>query len=201
MRIAAVPIGRNPPQDVNVIIECPLGGEPVKYELDKDSGALFVDRIVHTSMRYPANYGFIPHTLAEDGDPIDALIVARTPFIPGCIARARPVGVLRMTDDAGGDDKLLCVPVDNLHPYYTNVQNWSDLPEILIQQIEHFFKHYKDLEPGKWVRCEGWEGREVAERLVVEAIERAGLAARGEVNVRPKPHEGAPAREASARDV
>lgn len=201
MRIAAVPIGRNPPQDVNVIIECPLGGEPVKYELDKDSGALFVDRIVHTSMRYPANYGFIPHTLAEDGDPIDALIVARTPFIPGCIARARPVGVLRMTDDAGGDDKLLCVPVDSLHPYYTNVQSWSDLPEILIQQIEHFFKHYKDLEPGKWVRCEGWDGRDVAERLVVEAIERAERAARGELKGKPKPHEGAPAREASARDV
>ena len=192
MRIDAVPIGRNPPTDVNVIIECPLGGEPVKYELDKDSGALFVDRIVHTSMRYPANYGFIPHTLAEDGDPIDALIVARTPFMPGCIARARPVGVLRMTDDAGGDDKLLCVPVHSLHPYYTNVHEWSDLPEILIQQIEHFFSHYKDLEPGKWVKCQGWEGREVAERLVVEAIDRHDRAARGEVQVKPKEHEGAP---------
>ncbi|QMW23484.1 inorganic diphosphatase [Sandaracinobacteroides saxicola] len=193
MRIDAVPIGKNPPQDVNVIIECPLGGEPVKYELDKASGALFVDRIVHTSMRYPTNYGFIPHTLAEDGDPIDALIVSRTPFIPGCIARARPVGVMMMEDDAGGDAKLLCVPVDKLFPYYTNVNNYTDLPAILISQIEHFFKHYKDLEPGKWVKFNGWRDRDVAERLILEAIERASQAARGEVYVKPKLHEGAPA--------
>lgn len=193
MRIDQVPIGKNPPKDVNVIIECPLGGEPVKYEFDKQSGALYVDRIVHTSMRYPTNYGFIPHTLAEDGDPIDALVVARTPFVPGCIARARPVGVMLMEDDAGGDAKLLCVPVDSLHPYYTNVRDYTDLPEILIQQIEHFFSHYKDLEPGKWVRFQGWEGRETAERLIVEAIERARLAAEGVVKVAPKVHEGAPA--------
>jgi inorganic pyrophosphatase len=192
MRIDAIPIGKNVPTDVNVIIECPLGGEPVKYELDKASGALFVDRIVHTAMRYPTNYGFIPHTLAEDGDPIDALIVSRTPFIPGCIARARPVGVMLMEDDAGGDAKLLCVPVDKLFPYYTDVREYTDLPGILIAQIEHFFKHYKDLEPGKWVKFNGWAGRETAERLIVEAVERARLAARGEVTVAPKQHPGAP---------
>jgi inorganic pyrophosphatase len=192
MRVDAVPIGRNPPNDVNVIIECPLGGEPVKYELDKASGALFVDRIVHTSMRYPANYGFVPHTLAEDGDPLDAMIVARTPFVPGCIARGRPVGVLMMTDDAGPDEKILCVPVDSLHPYYRDVREWTDLPDILIQQVEHFFSHYKDLEPGKWVRCEGWRGASEAERLILDAIARAEKAAAGEVVIAPKPHPGAP---------
>jgi inorganic pyrophosphatase len=192
MRIAEIPIGRNPPGDVNVIIECPLGGEPVKYELDKASGALFVDRIVHTSMRYPANYGFVPHTLAEDGDPLDALIVARTPFVPGCIARGRPVGVLMMTDDAGPDEKILCVPVDSLHPYYTQVRDYTDLPDILIQQIEHFFSHYKDLEPGKWVRNDGWRGVAEAERLILDAVARAEKAAAGELKITPKQHPGAP---------
>jgi inorganic pyrophosphatase len=192
MRIDQVPTGKAPPHDVNVIIECPLGGEPVKYEFDKASGALFVDRIVHTSMRYPANYGFIPHTLAEDGDPLDVLVIARTPFIPGCIARVRPVGVLMMTDDKGPDEKILAVPVDTLHPYYTEVQDFSDLPDILLKQIEHFFSHYKDLEPGKWVKCEGWRGRTKAEKLILAAIERAQKAAAGEIEVAPKEHLGAP---------
>ncbi|WP_416908714.1 MAG: inorganic diphosphatase [Polymorphobacter sp.] len=192
MRIDQIPIGVNPPHDVNVVVECPLGGEPIKYEIDKDSGALFVDRILHTPMRYPVNYGFIPHTLAEDGDPIDALIVARSPFIPGSIARVRPVGVLMMTDDGGGDAKLLCVNVNKVYPYYSNINEYSDLPKILLDQIEHFFTHYKDLEPGKWTRCEGWQGRETAERLILESIERAKAAEKGAEAPDPRPRPGAP---------
>ncbi len=192
MRIDLIPTGVNPPEDVNVIIEVPLGGEPVKYEFDKESGALFVDRILHTPMRYPCNYGFIPHTLAEDGDPIDALIVARTPFIAGCVVRARPVGVLLMEDDGGGDAKLLCVSVNKVHPYYADVAEYSDLPKILLDQIEHFFTHYKDLEPGKWVKCEGWEGKATAERLLLESIDRYQAEQTGAVAVEPKSHPGAP---------
>jgi inorganic pyrophosphatase len=192
MRIDLIPIGVAPPKDINVIIECPLGGEAVKYEFDKVSGAMFVDRILHTSMRYPTNYGFVPHTLAEDGDPIDALVVARTPFIPGCITRVRPVGVMMMEDDKGGDAKLLCVSVDSVHPYYTNVREYTDLPEILIRQIEHFFTHYKDLEPGKWTRFDGWRDTATAERLIVEAIERAKLAEKGVEVPPPREHPGAP---------
>ena len=173
MNIDRIAIGENPPRDVNIIIEVPSGTEPVKYEMDKASGALFVDRIVHTAMRYPANYGFIPHTLGSDGDPLDALVVAGVPFIPGCVVRARPVGVLLMEDDKGGDEKLLMVPVDKLHPYYNDVETYTDLPAIVVEQIRHFFEHYKDLEPGKWVRMIGWQGPETAERLIVEAIARA----------------------------
>ena len=192
MRIDQIPIGVNPPHDVNVVIECPLGGEPVKYELDKASGALFVDRILHTAMRYPCNYGFIPHTLADDGDPIDALIVARSPFIPGSIARVRPVGVLMMEDDAGGDVKLICVSVNKVYPYYADVQEYTDLPKIVLDQIEHFFTHYKDLEPGKWVKCQGFEGRATAERLILESIERYEADKAGTLAVEPKQHPGAP---------
>ncbi|WP_310474813.1 inorganic diphosphatase [Sandarakinorhabdus sp.] len=192
MRIDAIPIGVAPPHDLNVVIECPLGGEPVKYELDKASGALFVDRILHTAMRYPCNYGFVPHTLADDGDPIDALIVARSPFIPGSIARVRPVGVLMMEDDAGGDVKLICVSVNKVYPYYSDVQEYTDLPKIVLDQIEHFFTHYKDLEPGKWVKCQGFEGKATAERLVMESIERYNAAKAGELALEPKEHPGAP---------
>ena len=192
MRIDAIPIGVAPPHDVNVVIECPLGGEPVKYELDKASGALFVDRILHTAMRYPCNYGFVPHTLAEDGDPIDALIVARSPFIPGSIARVRPVGVLMMEDDAGGDVKLICVSVNKVYPYYADVQEYTDLPKIVLDQIEHFFTHYKDLEPGKWVKCQGFEGRASAERLIMESIERYEADKAGTLTVEHKLHPGAP---------
>jgi inorganic pyrophosphatase len=192
MRIDAIPIGVAPPHDVNVVIECPLGGEPVKYELDKASGALFVDRILHTPMRYPCNYGFIPHTLAEDGDPIDALIVARTPFMPGSIARVRPVGVLMMEDDGGGDAKLICVSVNKVYPYYQDVHEYTDLPKIVLDQIEHFFTHYKDLEPGKWVKCQGFEGKATAERLVLESIARYNAAKAGEKVPEPKEHPGAP---------
>ena len=176
MRIDKLPVGDDPPHNLNVIIEVPVGGEPVKYEFDKESGALFVDRILHTPMRYPANYGFIPHTLSPDGDPLDALIVARSPFIPGCVVRVRPIAVLMLEDEAGGDEKLLTVPIDATFPYYTKVDERTDLPEIVMQQIEHFFTHYKDLEPKKWVRVGHWEDAAYAQKIVMEAIERAAAA-------------------------
>ena len=172
MRIDMVPTGDNPLHSLNVIIEVPVGGEPVKYEFDKASGALFVDRILHTPMRYPANYGFVPHTLSPDGDPLDALVVARSPFVPGCVVRARPIAVLNLEDEHGGDEKLVCVPVDSTFPYYANVEEKGDLPEIVFAQIEHFFTHYKDLEKEKWVRVGIWGGAEEARRIVIESIER-----------------------------
>jgi inorganic pyrophosphatase len=176
MRIDLVPVGDDPPNSLNVIIEVPIGGEPVKYEFDKASGALFVDRILHTPMRYPANYGFVPHTLCDDGDPLDALVVARSPFIPGSVVRARPVGVLLMEDEKGGDEKLLCVPVDATFPYYADIGDREDLPVIVMQQVEHFFAHYKDLEPGKWVRILGWGDAEKAREIIIASIERAKTA-------------------------
>jgi inorganic pyrophosphatase len=172
VNIDLIPVGANPPDNLNVIIEVPVGGEPVKYEFDKKSGALFVDRILHTPMRYPANYGFIPHTLSPDGDPLDALVVARTPFIPGAVVRARPIAVLFLEDEAGGDEKLLTVPVDATFPYYSKVEERDDLPEIVMQQVEHFFTHYKDLEPKRWVRVGSWGDAEAARRVVMEAIDR-----------------------------
>ena len=178
MRIEHIPIGDNPPESLNVIIEVPTGGEPVKYEFDKASGALFVDRILHTPMRYPANYGFVPHTLSPDGDPLDALVIARSPFIAGCVVRARPVGVLNLEDEHGGDEKLICVPVDSTFPYYTEVNEMGDLPEILLKQIEHFFTHYKDLEAEKWVRVGTMGDREEARQVILEAITRAENAAK-----------------------
>jgi inorganic pyrophosphatase len=159
-----------PPMRIDLI---PVGGEPVKYEFDKASGALFVDRILHTPMRYPANYGFIPHTLGDDGDPLDCLVVARSPFVPGCVVRARPIAVLILEDEAGGDEKILAVPDKSTFPYYENVAEGEDLPPIVRQQIEHFFTHYKDLEPEKWVRVGHWLGKEDACRIINEAIERA----------------------------
>ena len=173
MRIDMIPIGENPPETLNVVIEVPLGGEPVKYEFDKASGALFVDRILHTPMRYPANYGFVPHTLSPDGDPLDALVVARSPFVPGCVVRVRPIAVLHLEDEHGGDEKLVCVPDNATFPYYSGVQEAGDLPPIVLQQIEHFFTHYKDLEAEKWVRVGTWGGAEEARRITIEAIERA----------------------------
>ena len=173
MRIDAVPIGKNPPEDINVIIEVPVGGEPVKYEFDKASGALFVDRILHTPMRYPANYGFVPHTLSDDGDPIDVLICNTRPIIPGAIINVRPIGVLMMEDDGGGDEKIIAVPSPKLTQRYAKVHNYTDLPDITWKQVEHFFLHYKDLEPGKWVKLKGWGDSAHAKRLIVEAIERA----------------------------
>lgn len=174
MDINKIPVGKNPPEEVNVIIECPLGTEPIKYEMDKESGAIFVDRFLHTAMYYPCNYGFIPHTLSGDGDPADVMVVGRRPLMPGCVIAVRPVGVLKMEDNAGIDEKILAVPASRLHPFFNDVINYTDLPEILIQQIEHFFRHYKDLEKDKWVKIIGWEGREVAQQMIVEAMQRNG---------------------------
>ena len=173
MNLDLVPAGKNPPESINVVIEVPIGGEPVKYELDKTSGAIFVDRILHTAMRYPANYGFIPHTLGEDGDPLDCLVMARWPFMPGCVVRARPVAVLFLEDEAGGDEKLLAVPEVKTSPFYKEVNEGEDLPKIMLDQIAHFFTHYKDLEPEKWTRVGHWGGREDAMRIVTEGLERA----------------------------
>ncbi|QJQ32024.1 inorganic diphosphatase [Sphingomonas lacunae] len=174
MNINAIPVGKDVPNSVNVIIEVPAGGEPVKYEFDKESGALFVDRILHTPMRYPANYGFIPHTLCDDGDPLDALVIARSPFLPGCVVRCRPIAVLQLEDEHGGDEKLVCVPDDKTFPYYSDVAEKEDLPDIVFAQIEHFFTHYKDLEPEKWVRVGKWGGAAEARDMVLKAIELAG---------------------------
>ena len=173
MNLDLVPAGSNPPESVNVVIEVPIGGEPIKYELDKTSGAIFVDRILHTPMRYPANYGFIPHTLGDDGDPVDCLIMSRWPFMPGCVVRARPIAVLFLEDEAGGDEKVLSVPEIKTSPYYADVNEGTDLPKIVLDQIEHFFTHYKDLEPEKWVRVGKWGGREDALRVIREGLERA----------------------------
>ncbi len=173
MRIDLIPAGDNVPDSLNVLIEVPIGGEPVKYEFDKASGALFVDRFLHTPMRYPANYGFVPHTLGEDGDPLDALVVARSSIIAGAVVKCRPIGVLMMEDDKGGDEKLLCVPVNETFPYYSDVVTYKDMPPIVLQQIEHFFTHYKDLEPGKWAKLNGWGDETDAKRIIVECVERA----------------------------
>ena len=173
MDLNRIPVGRNPPWDLNVIIEVPLGGHPVKYEVDKDSGAMFVDRFLHTAMHYPCNYGFVPHTLSEDGDPVDVLVAGSLPVVPGAVVRARPVGVLVMEDEKGLDEKILAVPVDDLHPFYTNVTSYRNLPEILRDQIAHFFNHYKDLEKDKWVEIKRWGEAEEASRMIEEAIEKA----------------------------
>jgi inorganic pyrophosphatase len=172
MRIDAIAIGNNPPEDVNVIIEVEIGGEPIKYEMDKEAGTLFVDRFLHTAMRYPGNYGFVPHTLSDDGDPIDVLVANTRPIVPGAVINVRPVGVLRMVDNAGGDEKIIAVPSAKLTKRYIDVHNYTDLPDISIAQIQHFFEHYKDLEEGKWVKLDGWGNADEAKRMIVEAIER-----------------------------
>lgn len=176
MDIRQIPVGQNPPKDVNAVIEIPLGGVPVKYEIDKESGALFVDRFLHTAMFYPGNYGFIPHTLSADGDPCDVLVVSQVPVVPGAVIRCRPVGALVMEDEAGGDEKILAVPVDALHPFYTGIQSYRDLPPIMCEQMAHFFQHYKDLEKGKWVTIVRWLDAADAEKLIAEAIDRAKTA-------------------------
>lgn len=177
MRIDAIPVGENPPEDINVIIEVPHGGHPVKYELDKASGTLFVDRFMHTAMHYPCNYGFVPHTLSDDGDPIDVLVVSRIPVVPGSVIRSRPIGVLMMHDEAGQDEKILAVPVKKLNPYYKDVHDYTDMPDILLQRITHFFEHYKDLEEGKWVKIDGWQDADKARELIVKSIEAGARAA------------------------
>jgi inorganic pyrophosphatase len=173
MNLDRVSIGKNPPHEVNVVIEVPIGGEPIKYEMDKESGALMVDRFLYTSMRYPGNYGFIPHTLSDDGDPCDVIVANTRAIVPGAIMSCRIVGVLRMEDEAGGDEKLLAVPASKLTRRYDAIHDYSDLPSITIEQIEHFFTHYKDLEPGKWVKVMGWGSADEARTLVIEAIDRA----------------------------
>jgi len=175
MRIEAIRIGENPPDDINVIIEVPVGGHPIKYEMDKEAGTLVVDRFLYTAMSYPGNYGFVPHTLSEDGDPIDVLVCNTRALVPGCVINARPVGVLIMEDNAGQDEKIIAVPSHKLTKRYDDIETHTDLPDITLQQIEHFFEHYKDLEPGKWVKIGDWHGVADARRLIVEAIDRAGV--------------------------
>ena len=172
MNFDAIRIGTNPPHDINVIIEVPIGGEPIKYEMDKSAGTLVVDRFLHTPMRYPGNYGFVPHTLSDDGDPIDVLVANTRPIVPGAIINVRPIGVLKMKDDGGGDEKIIAVPVPRLTKRYENVHDFTDLPEITREQIQHFFEHYKDLEPGKWVKMIGWGNAAEARQLIVDAIRR-----------------------------
>ena len=172
MRLDAIPIGRNPPEEVNVVVEVPVGGEPIKYEMDKASGTLFVDRFLYTSMRYPGNYGFIPHTLSDDGDPCDVLIANQRGIVPGAVVAVKPVGVLKMRDESGGDEKIVAVPVPRLTRRYENVRDYTDLPDITLRQIEHFFQHYKDLEATKWVKVLGWGDAAEAKRVIMEAIQR-----------------------------
>ncbi len=172
MDISKISTGAKPPHDINVVIEIPVGGVPVKYEIDKESGALVVDRFMHTAMYYPANYGFIPGTLSEDGDPCDVLVVSQVPVVPGCVIRCRPVGALMMEDEKGQDEKILAVPVDKLNPFYHGIKSYKDLPEILCDQIGHFFEHYKDLEKGKWVKISKWIDTAEAESMILKGIER-----------------------------
>jgi inorganic pyrophosphatase len=172
MRIDAISIGDNPPYEINAVVEVPTGGDPIKYEMDKASGTLVVDRFLYTSMHYPGNYGFIPHTLSDDGDPLDVLIPNQRAIIPGAIMAVRPIGVLFMQDESGLDEKIIAVPTPKLTPRYQHLHHYTDLPDITRQQIQHFFEHYKDLEPGKWVKVSRWGDREEAHKLILEAIER-----------------------------
>jgi len=171
-----VPSGKDLPNDFNVVIEIPMHAEPIKYEVDKESGAIFVDRFMSTAMHYPCNYGYIPHTIAGDGDPVDVLVMSQFALPPGVVVRCRPIGMLKMTDEAGEDAKLLAVPVDKLTPMYRNVTSPRDLPQIILDQIAHFFEHYKDLEPGKFVKVEGWVDVEEAKREVMLGVDRFNAA-------------------------
>jgi len=172
MDLSKLSIGKNPPDIVNVVIEIPQGGPPVKYEVDKDSGALLVDRFMSTAMFYPANYGFVPHTLSGDGDPCDVLVVTHVPILAGAVVACRPIGVLLMKDESGEDEKIIAVPTEKLSPFSAHVKSCQDLPPILVEQIEHFFKHYKDLEKGKWVEVLRWGDAEEAKKLIKEGCTR-----------------------------
>jgi inorganic pyrophosphatase len=172
MNLDRVDSGRDVPNDVNVVIEIPMNGDPIKYELDKATGALFIDRFMSTAMHYPCNYGYIPHTLSDDGDPVDVLVITPYPLIPGVVVRCRPVGMLKMTDEAGGDEKLLAVPIDKLTPIYKDIKSHKDLPLVQLNQISHFFEHYKDLEPKKWVKVEGWFGVADAKKAIADGVKR-----------------------------
>ena len=172
MNLDRVSSGRDLPNDFNVIIEIPMHGDPIKYEVDKETGAMFVDRFMATAMHYPCNYGYIPHTLSEDGDPVDVLVITPVPLISGVVVRCRPVGMLKMEDEAGVDAKLLAVPIDKLSTIYRNIESPRDLPELTLAQISHFFEHYKDLEKGKWVKVEGWVGVDDARAEILAGVER-----------------------------
>jgi inorganic pyrophosphatase len=172
MSLDRVPAGRDVPNDCNVIVEIPMRGDPIKYEVDKETGAVFVDRFMSTAMHYPCNYGYIPQTLSDDGDPSDVLVLSPMPLITGVVVRCRPIGMLKMEDEAGGDSKILAVPIEKLSNLYRAIQSPSDLPELTMRQIAHFFEHYKDLEPGKWVRVSTWVGAEEAKAEIVASVER-----------------------------
>nr|WP_314540810.1 inorganic diphosphatase [uncultured Massilia sp.] len=170
MSLNNVNAGRDVPNDFNVVIEIPMNGDPVKYEVDKESGAIFVDRFMGTAMHYPCNYGYIPNTIADDGDPCDVLVLTPFPLLPGVVVRCRVLGVLKMTDEAGGDAKILAVPVEKLLPLYSNLQTVDDVPELTLRQIQHFFEHYKDLEKGKWVKVDGWAGPDAAKEEILNGV-------------------------------
>ncbi|HEX7558639.1 MAG TPA: inorganic diphosphatase [Usitatibacter sp.] len=172
MNLDRVTSGRDLANDINVIVEIPMNADPIKYEIDKETGALFVDRFVSTAMHYPCNYGYVPDTLSDDGDPVDVLVITPFALMPGVVVRCRPIGLLKMSDEAGGDTKVLSVPIDKLTPLYRHIETARDLPEMVLLQITHFFAHYKDLEPGKWVKVEGWGGPEEAKKEIVEGVKR-----------------------------
>jgi len=173
MDITKIPSGANPPFEINVLIEVPLRSDPIKYEFDKETGAIFVDRYLYTTMFYPCNYGFVPNTLSGDGDPIDVMVVGRMPVLPGAILRARPIGVLKMIDEGGDDEKILAVPIDRITPVHRATRTYRDIPELDLARIAHFFEHYKDLEPNKWVKVLGWGDPEEAHRLILASMARA----------------------------
>jgi inorganic pyrophosphatase len=170
MSLNNVNAGRDVPNDFNVVIEIPMNGDPIKYEVDKESGAIFVDRFMGTAMHYPCNYGYIPNTIADDGDPCDVLVMTPFPLLPGVVVRCRVLGVLKMTDEAGGDAKILAAPIEKLLPLYSNLQTHEDVPELTRRQIQHFFEHYKDLEKGKWVKVEGWAGPDAAKEEILNGV-------------------------------
>lgn len=176
MNLDRVNSGRDLPSDFNVIIEIPMNADPIKYEVDKETGAMFVDRFMSTSMHYPCNYGYIPHTLSDDGDPVDVLVISPVPLISGVVVRCRPLGMLKMTDEAGEDAKLLAVPIDKLCSLYRSKKSHADMPELVLAQISHFFAHYKDLEAGKWVKINGWAGVKAAKAEIMAGVKRYNLA-------------------------
>jgi len=179
MDIMRISIGDNPPEEVNVVVEVPLRSDPIKYEFEKDSGAIFVDRFLYTSMFYPCNYGFVPHTLADDGDPVDVMVIGRMPVQPGAVLPARVIGVLELEDEAGGDEKILAVPAPKITPLYEKVNSWRDIPEIDLERLKHFFEHYKDLEPNKWTRVGNWRDPQIAHQMIMQAIESAERHSKG----------------------
>ncbi len=172
MNLDRVNPGQNTPDEINVIIEIPAHSDPVKYEIDKETGAMFVDRFLDTAMHYPCNYGYVPHTLSEDGDPVDVLVITPVPLISGSVIQCRPVCMLKMTDESGPDAKILAVPVDNLSTYYRHIQSKDDLPQQLLKQLSHFFEHYKDLEDDKWVKIEGWLSLDDAKQEIDDSLKR-----------------------------